>query len=193
MRKFALTSLLLIVTLGTAMPASSSDNNTVGFYFDTAAESNCLETGPYVTVPMYLILTNPDIDAIYGYEFGYAASGSYMIQATALMGAGPIDVAGGEGNHIVGLSDPLSVRSETVLATLSVFVLDENQISFNLHGSVPASVLEEPDLPAVLLADDEIISLPLSTNANLPNSRINGKCNPDIEEGTWDEVKSLYQ
>jgi len=193
MKKFALTPLLLIAVLLTASVAAAADNNTVGFYFDTAAESNCLETGAFVTVPMHLIVTNADFDAIYGYEFGYTGSGSYLIQATSLMGTGAIDVGGSQGNHIVGLASPLTVRSETVLATLSVFVMDENLIRFDLSGSVPRSLPDEPDQPAALLVDSEIITLPLATNENLPSARINGKCNPDIDEGSWDGVKSLYQ
>lgn len=176
-----------------AVAVTTSDEDVLGFYFDTAAGTNCLETSPYVTVPLHLVLSNPAMDAIYGYEFGYTGSGSYMVSDTTLMGSGPIDVGGSAGNHIVGLGSPLSPSGATILATLSVFVMDDNQIQFLLHGADPASIPENPELPVLLLSDGTLINPLLSTPEGIPSARINGQCNPETVEESWDAVKSLYQ
>ena len=191
--KISLFSLVTILFVAGSAPAViNTDNDILGFYFDTAAETNCLETAPYVTVPMHLVLTNPAMDSIYGYEFGYSASGSYLISGTSLMGGSPLDVGGSQGNHIVGLGVPLTPSGATVLATMSVFVMDSKQIRFDLHGSSPASLPDNSELPALLLSDGTIQSTALSTPYGLPNARINGICNPIVEEASWDGVKSLY-
>ena len=178
---------------GAATAALYSDEDILGFYFDAEAESNCLEAAPYVTVPLHLILTEPAVNAIYGYEFGYSVTGSYLVSSTILMGGGPIDVGGSQGNHIVGLAVPLTPSGATLLATLSVFVMNDKQIQFDLHGADPASIPENPELPVLLLAGGTMMNPALSTPEGFPNARINGLCNPESDEGTWDGVKSLYQ
>ena len=186
--------LLTIMFLASSVPiAFSSDEDVLGFYFDAGAESNCLETTAYVTVPLHLVLTEPAMDAIFGYEFGYSVTGSYLISGTTLMGGSPIDVGGYQGNHIVGLGVPLAPDGATVLATLSVFVMDDKQIQFDLHGADPPSIPDHPELPVLLLADSTHQNPVLSVPAGIPSARINGLCNPETDNGSWDRVKSLYQ
>ncbi len=187
--------ILISILLITAAPclASYSDDDVLGFYFDEGAESNCLETAPYVTVPMHLVLTNPAMGTIGGYEFGYSVTGNYMVSGISFKGTSPMDLGGHQGNHIVGLASPITPSGATVLATLSVFVMDNKQIKFDLHGAAPASIPDHPELP-VLLVDDDILKNPvLSSPLGHPNARINGQCNAEAEDGSWDSVKSLYQ
>jgi hypothetical protein len=188
-RIFALLSVLLLPA--NIASAAASDEDMLGFYFDASAETNCLESSAFVTIPLHLVLTNPAMDALYGYEFGYTATGSYMISGTTLSGA--IDMGGSQGNHIVGLSSPLSSNGTTVLATLLVLLLDNKQIRIDLHGATPASLPDNPELPVLLLANDTMINPSLSTSAGSANARINGICNPETVEGSWDGVKVLYQ
>lgn len=183
---------LLFILLPCAASAST-DSNQLGFYFEPGAESNCVEAAPYATVPVYLVLTEPDFDSLYGFEFGFSVEGSYLIQSVTMSGSGPIDVGGSEENHIVGLASPLTINGATVLSTLQVFVMDQNLVRFDLHNADPTSVPDYPNCPAFLLEDDEIIAASLAVPANLPSARINGMCNPETQDGSWDEVKSLYQ
>ncbi len=193
MRSSILFLFAIIFLASTPATALYSDSEALGFYFDTGGGINCLETAPYVTVPVYLVLTNPTMDSIYGYEFGYSISGSYMVSGTSLKGTNPIDVGGSPGNHIVGLSSPLTPSGATVLAMLSVFILDDKQIQFELFGADPSSTPDYPELP-VLAIDYETLRNPeLSSAEGIPNARINGICNPETVEGSWDGVKSLYQ
>ena len=183
----------ILFLIGAGAASADTEDNTLGFYFDVAAEANCLETPAYVTVPLHLVLTSPTMSGIQGYEFGYTGTGSFLVTATELMGSGPIDVGGSAGNHIVGLATPLTPGATTVLVTLSVFVMDDRQISFELHGADPASIPEYPLLPVLLDDGGELFNVALSTGPGQPSARINGKCDPDIDENSWDGVKSLYQ
>lgn len=192
MKNFGWMIVPLLLALVPALAGASSDPNQIGFYFEPGAESNCLETSPYVTVPLYLVLTEPDFDALYGYEYSFSADGSYLIQAVQSAGTGPIDVGGSTENHMVGLATPLRVSGPTVLSTISVFVMDQNMIRFDLSGAVPSSYPDNPTMPALLIEDDEIITTALAVPHPLPAARINGMCNPEEEEGSWDRVKSLY-
>lgn len=185
--------LALLIVLLPAFGLASDESNQLGFYFEPGAESNCVEAAPYVTVPVYLVLTEPDIDRLYGFEYGVSVEGSYLIQSVAMAGSGPIDVGGSQDNHIVGLGAPLNINGATVLSTLQVFVMDQNLIRFDLHNSDPTSVPDAPNCPALLLEDDEIVAAALAVPPNLPSARINGMCNPETEDGSWDKVKSLYQ
>ena len=192
--KISLFSLLTILFLAGIVPvALCSQTDVIGFYFDPGAESNCIESAPYATVPVHLVLTNPAMDHLFGYEFGYTVAGSYLISGTTLMGGSPIDVGGYPGNHIVGLGVPLAPDGATVLATLSVFVMDDQQIQFALHGADPPSIPEYPELPVLLLADYIQQNPVLSVPAGIPSARINGQCNGETDEDSWDGVKSLYQ
>ncbi|MBU8869917.1 MAG: hypothetical protein KOO60_03470 [Gemmatimonadales bacterium] len=189
------TYFLLTVLVMVAIPAVAlhSDEDVIGFYFDAQAESNCLETAPYVTVPLHLVLTNPAMEAICGYEFGYSVSGNYMVSGTTLMGFSPIDVGGGQGNHIVGLAAPLTPHGATVLVTLSVFVMDDKQIQFDLHGANPASITDHPELPVLALGNGTMQNPVLSSPEGVSSAKINGSCNPETDISSWDGVKSLYQ
>ena len=126
--------------------------NDMSIYFDTNADVYEFATSPYVIVPSYVILTNPDFDALSGYEFGYDIVGNYIVSNVDLVGAHGIDPTLVDGNVIAGLATPLPTAAATLLCTLSVFVMDWNPISFTLHGAMPNSV-EGSYLPAVLLPD----------------------------------------
>lgn len=185
--------LLIVSGCGACLAADFTDENVLGFFFDSAAAFNCVEAAPYQAVPVHLLLVNASDSAVYGYEFGYTVSGSYLIQSVDLKGQGAIDVGGYEGNHIVGLASPLTTGTATLLATVSIFIMDDQQVSIELHNSDPASLADASDVPALLYVDDEIVSVVLSTPAGFPNARINGICNPETLEESWDGVKSMYQ
>lgn len=193
MKRWNLALLAVFLLPIAASTATTSDQDILGFYFDAAAESNCVESSAFVTIPLHLVLTNSSTSSLYGYEFGFTATGNYMISGIALNGSSPLDVGGSEDNHIVGLDSPLSASGATILATLSVLVMDANLIRFDLHGADPASIPENPELPVLLLANDTLVNATLSTPPGFPNARINGICDAETVEGSWDGVKSLYQ
>jgi hypothetical protein len=161
MKKLVVLLLASLFVVNVASAVVDPDTNSMGFYMDANADLYEFATAPYVIVPVNVILTNPDFEALFGYEFGYQIVGNHMVSGTALRGTGPIDVGGGPGNHIVGLAAPMATTPATILATLSIFVLDANPISFTLFGATPNSVVGS-NTPAVLLAGDVILKTGVS-------------------------------
>ena len=182
---------LLFANVGFAVV--DPDTNSMGFYFDANADVYEFFAPPFTMVQVYVILTNPDFNALIGYEFGYNIVGNYMLSGTILMGTAPIDVGGGLGNHIVGLAAPMPTTPATILCNLVIFLMDPLPVAFTLSGSVPSSV--GSNLPAVLLVDHVITSIGTSSFVGEPlvNAYINGTGVVDIDEASWGQVKSLYR
>ena len=143
--------------------------NLMGFYFDLNADTPCLEgAAPYSTHNMYLVLTNLQTDAIYGFEAGYTTVGEGLVLSVDFANPAPTDV-GSAGNHIVGFGSPTLAGPDgvTLLATMSVLYMETSMgpLNFLLHGTVPSSI--DPQYPVVFLEGGESIDVCCSSIAQI--------------------------
>jgi hypothetical protein len=200
MKKLVVLILASLLVANIASAVVDPDTNSMGFYFDLNADVYEFVAAPYAIYPCYVMLTNPDFDAVFGYEFGYdvAPLGAFTITGTVLNGTGAIDVGGAPQNHIVGLAAPIATSAATLIATVNVFVLSAEPLSFTLHGATPNSIPGSV-APSLLLAGDQIIPTGLSAGfdeiTGLPNvcAFVNGTGVVATDEASWDQVKSLYR
>lgn len=187
---FAVTAAAIL--LNTAAGAVLDENdNTMGLYFDTDGESDCLEAVPPLSqVPCYIVLTNPTFGELYGFECGLEYGSELVLLDTILAHDQALNVGSG-GNLIVGFGSPTYTDEATLLATLNLMYMDMGgqPTTITLRGAEPASL--DPAYPAVLLADGEL----LSTGIHRPtfNHHLNGICTFDDREAGWDQVKTLYR
>lgn len=198
MKKLVVLILASLFVANVAMAVVDPDTNSMGFYFDLTADNYELSLAAPGSFPAYIILTNPDFDAVYGYEFGFEVVGNMMVMNVINNGTGPIDVGGGVGNHIVGLASPLAATPATLIATVNIFAMDTGSIAMTLKGATPNSVPGSVT-PAVLLAGDVIMAAGLSAGIGedgLPNvcATVNDPGRVvATDEVSIDAVKALYR
>ena len=197
MKKLVVLVLVSLMVASVASAVVDPDTNSMGMYFDVNADVFEFASAAFVMVPVNVIVTNPDFDAIFGYEFGYEIVGNHMVSGTTLMGTGPIDVGGGPGNHIVGLASPLATSEATIITTLQIFVMDALPIHFTLFGAIPNSVVGS-NTPAVLLANDVILATGVSAwdeamGEPVVCAMINDTGVVATDKASWDGVKSMYR
>ena len=193
--------LLCLLFATSASAVIDPDTNSMGFYFDVNADVYEYSTASYVVVPVHVILTRPDFDIIYGYEFSYEIIGNAMVSSRSFYGPylnDPDIVAGWEispGNfRVTGMAYPTSPA--TPLCTLHIFVMDANPSGFELKGAQPNSVPGSVT-PTVLLAGD--VNVPIGVSAGLVDgdtqvcAYINGSGVVASDKASWDSVKSLYR
>ncbi len=195
MKKVIVLLMLSLFVASSAMAVVDPAVNAMGVYFD--ANADVYETTAAVGFcETHIMLTNSEFGAIYGYEFGYVIDGAHMVSGTALIGAGPIDVGGGPGNHIVGLAAPLATGEATILTTLTIFVMDANPIAITLKGALPNS-MEGSVLPNIVAPPGDVLvgcpsSAWLDGNPSVC-AMINGTGVVATDDASWDGVKSLYR
>lgn len=184
-------TLILTAGAGGAPAFGSDDPDMMGFFFDPGAETFCLAAELNANLTGYIALTHPTMDAIGGFEVGYDLTGSALVLTTTFSNPQSLDV-GRPGNHIVGFGAPLACSEVTVLATLSLLYLDPSArpVEITLHGTTPSSL--DPALPTVLLTDDSLQSTGVIRPFNTFSATINGSCG-EVDDATWDRVKSLYR
>jgi len=193
MKKLVILLLSLLVA-SSALAVIDTDADMMGIYFDETADANCITgVAPYSQIPVFVIMTNPSVDAIGGFEFGYELEGEATVLSTTLP-ENNIDV-GYPGNHIVGLGSPLATTEATIVATLNVMYMSTTNtpVSFTLHGSNPSSI--DPALPTILLDGGDLMTLGTSTLPGTMSALINGVCEDVVttDEKTFDNLKSLYR
>ena len=194
-----LTALLVIGAASTVSAVVDPNPNRMSIYFDLEADVYEYTTAPYVTVPVYILLTNPSFAFLYGYEVGVDVEGNYMLAGTDLNGDGPITVGCliiGDG-CVVGLAGPLATSDATLIVTLRIFLMDSDPIRFTLHGTIPSTV-GNPGVPAVLLDGDVILPTYPSVWDEVNGepgvcAAINGTVLSADEATTWDGIKSIYR
>jgi len=149
-------------------------------------------------LPAYIILTNPTFPALYGYEMGVQAEGSFSLVQQRLHGQGPITVGCwiiGTGCH-VGLSGPMTTSEATLLVTLELFILDSEPIRFTLHGASPPSS-GDAGVPAVLLDNDVILPIYPSfwdeVNGEPGVCAVLNGYGVAADATSWDAIKSIYR
>jgi hypothetical protein len=186
---------LLVLVLAISLASSAfavvdPDANSLGFYSDLTADTVLVEGAlPNSMHSVYLILTNPTFDALYGIEYGYDMGGTGFVLSTTFAYPSIVDV-GSAGNHIVGFAGPLPTSEATLVSTMSVLFV-AGPVTFTLTGTVPSSV--DPALPTLLLPGNVLMSSGDSTNIGNVNFAINGIMPVATESVSFDSIKSLYR
>ena len=191
MKKLAmLLTFALIAAASTSFAGLDPDDDMMGLYWDLDGESPCLASSPEPT-NLYLLLTNPTMDSIGGFECGIDMVGTAYLLSATFANPQALDVAAGFQNFIVGFGAPTTCTQNTLLVTLSVMNIGAD-LAFYLHAASPASI--EGVLPVVLLADDSMITLGTSTLPGGMTAQMGANCEPvDTEVTTWGSLKGLYR
>ncbi len=168
----------------------------LGVYFDTAADSAELVTGPNIPFNMHFILTTPSASHILGYEFSYQMNVSAALEGAVFklghtFPPGITDLTmpvydAISGEVIQSWPSPVPTTNAVILMTFQYMLLSP----LTAHLSTgPASVETIPDgLPAYWDG----------TNAYaLDNSgcsgAINDFCGVAVEQESFGAVKALYR
>lgn len=190
---------ILLLSLGAAVAAQAgvvSVPDGMDIYFDPAGTTYEIEQTAFSVVPFYVVLTDPTFDAIEGYEFSYEIAGNVMVTSMQLAGENRIDLHYKDGEHIVSLPQPMDVGAATVLATVSLFLLDAEEVDLTLKGMNPRTA-DGFALPAVTVDGLPRTMTTWSWDAEnevfRPSAVINSCCIQPADEFSWDQVKSLYR
>lgn len=169
------------------------DANSLGLYFDTEGTQMEAWSDPFQPVEMYVVLTRPTFDAIYGLEYGITFDGMFVASVHAVNGGGIIDPPAWD-NFILGWLTPMPVSEATWLVHIGGLYIDATQgpVTFRLHGSIPSSL--PGNLPVALLADGVLQQLTTPVAPGAVCAQINGEEGIIAIEGAyWGAVKSLYR
>ncbi len=186
--------IILITLLATtcAFAIVDPDPNSMGLYFDEGADVYCVDGIAFADqVTVYLILTNPTFDLLYGWEGGIDVVGEAVVLSRNFyhMVCFPGDL---DSMH-VGFGSPSPTEPATPLLALQVLymVQDLGPVDFFLHGAFPSSI--DPEYPSLLLADGVLIMAGLSVDEG-PTAQINGGCTVvSTERISFDRFKSLHR
>ncbi|MCP4291319.1 MAG: hypothetical protein GY780_05730 [bacterium] len=189
----------LIVLMLTLFVATSAfaivdpDADMMGLYFDMDADiPQITGVAPYSTEMMYLVITNPTFEELFGFEAGYLMEGPGQVLNTVFANPQALNV-GSADNMIVGFGSPTLTSDVTLLATISVLYMSATNepVKFTLRGTNPSSV--DPAFPVVLLANGAEIGFGLSASDG-PASGINLVEDVVATQATsFDNLKSLYR
>lgn len=199
---------LLLVCMGiVAGPAAAESPGFMGIYFDAEATTYDLFTSPGV-VETYVCLIEAPFAQIEGFDFQFEIEGNALV-TDAIFPGDEATVLQTGGGYYFDLQQSLAVEPVTVLARLSLFVLDASASYLTLSGleTNPWTAL---DLPNVYLPDGSV--QPVCTaawNSELGEPDYCATINDFIiilpgksyecfglvaaEKQTWDAVKSMYR
>lgn len=184
---------LLMVAAPLAHGIINPEDDVIGPYFDLDADIDCIEGIELNTqFPIYIILTRPTFNELYGFELGLEY-GNNLIKLSETYGNDQALNVGSGNNYIVGFGSPTSTDDATLLMTLSMLHMGtvNSPSIFIVSGSEPSSL--DPAYPSVLLSDGELRSTALHSEFRAFSHLINGRCGFEDEERSWDGVKSLYR
>jgi hypothetical protein len=196
---FVLTAILLTFPV-TALAQIDPDPNSVGVYFDTDGNINCLpvvEPGEYGPGFIYVVLLNSSEDcleiALLLWEFRLEITGPVEVLDYTFIGGG--------NNYLeppdfwVGSDVPYSPWGDVfVLMDISVGILGTEPVEFRI---LPVTEPTIPDYPAIACAEG-VYPVFNSTGYDQDGvanvcATINGGCPVDNEESTWGQVKAMYR
>jgi len=182
------------------LPSTSSatidpDPDSMGFYFDTGAEMPCVDGVENMdTLTIYLILTNPTAQEIFGWEAGYDTVGDIALLSTEINCPSACCMSvGGPQNLIIGFGVPLPTSEALILAEITILYMNEElaPVDFILHGTEPSSL--DPAYPTILLAEGVLQSTGISS-AGGSMAQINGGCSVvSVEPLKFEYIKALYR
>ena len=190
MKKLVVLALLSLLAT-TAFAGLDPDPDMLGLYFDTAGETVCTTAAFISHVNMYVLLTNPTIPSVRGFECSLDKPAGTNSAFTVTFPVANINV-GVAPSIIVGFSVPVPTSAATVMATVDVFVLD-GALDIFLN---PASPESPPlnGLPKVVREDFTIMSVGTSTNGGVA-AQINAPACMvvDNEDASFGAVKALFR
>lgn len=189
---------LTMVMASSAFAVVDPDTNMLGLYFDASADTYCATVAPYGQASLIAMVTNPDFDMLYGFEFSMAIENPATLLILNRTYAQPnnVDVGGSPTNFICGYGAPMATTEATPLVTFTILNTDVTGAPnyFTLGPAVPSSDTSDDPLPMLLLANSQLITVGYSTVDGVHCAAINAAC--DIvatEPMSFDSVKSLYR
>ncbi len=199
--KSCLAVFLLVLVLNPAFAVVDPDPNSLGVYFDLAADANYLDVDPGTVFPVYFSLTNPTWDNIMAFEFGYElvvppGMEGFIFRLATTLPPNSLDIEWHDtlgGDYIVGLGSPYPTSEATVLVEWLFLIVAPMTIDFFLG---PSSVPSLPDgLPVIMNEDNVIMSVGISSgDANIPVAEVNTGHQPvTVQNTSWGGVKSLFR
>ena len=181
--------LMLGLFVSSAFAAVDPDANSVGFYWDTDANTTELAALlPYQS--LYVVLVNPTFDGIKGLEFGIDWDPTTNTCFGFMMPAADWTNYGNNNQVIIGIA---AAYPTTVTTVMGYFVMNATAPTyFTLRGLDSPSI--EGDYPVVVDGNDEMYQIGCSV---LPGEvaatiGVTGVV-VDAESETWGGVKSLYR
>ncbi|MEN8005497.1 MAG: hypothetical protein ABFS42_00670 [Candidatus Krumholzibacteriota bacterium] len=203
MKKMVILALVSLVATS-AFAVLDPDDNMMGVYFDTIAESNCLTTPASVPFNAYIILTNTTAPSINAYELGLdvvvpagmegmifrlASNIADLVVAGVDVGTnGPLG-----GDFIVGLAAPLPAQEAVILHSFQYMLLAVMPVEIFIGASSAPSI--PGDFPVVQNAVGSIL-MQVGQSTGGPDvavATINTGCVVGVEEASFGSVKSLFR
>jgi hypothetical protein len=206
MKKFAIL-LALSMVASSAFALIDEGNSSLGFYFDNQGDVNCFAPTPFVPFTAYVIIANPQVQNMGGFEFSWRFNpqpAAAPIITGFVLPPQALNI-GTNYNVIVGLGGGLITSEATVVASISMIATAA--IPADTYVQVgPATPASHPLHAAYNNFNNpaEIIDLNFSTVdgvANVINAQ--GFVVPGVarmacagpiatESATWGSVKALF-
>ncbi len=186
-----LTIVLLALLAGGAAALEDHELNMMGVFFsptDFVDETTNFDTmgAPFSA---YLVILNPTVDSIGGYECSITMDPSVFVLSVA--GENGWTNFGDNTNHLCGYQVPLPVEVDSaVLATFTLLQPAPIYVEIFLGPSDPASI---PDVPVIANGEnpDDLIACNCTT-ADCMVATLNGNGVIATEIATWTSVKALF-
>jgi hypothetical protein len=187
-RSILLVSFLILLTTA-ASGVSDPRTDVLGLYFDANADLTCRDDG-LIAVPfsVYLIYTNPSVDAIRGFEAGFHVTGDFIL-LSAQWPCGIIWVVDPElDNLYVACAEPIPVGVATPLVRFDLMSLAAGPIEGTFLMDKASGSVQPGDNPHIILPDDSLMEV----NAGHP-AYILYDCGVPVESTEWGSIKSNYR
>jgi hypothetical protein len=161
----------------------------LGLYFDVEAQTRDIDVEAGASFEIYLILTNPTMNSIEGWESAVILTNGNSVTTTEFpVGSQPL--LNGPQDWAVSMTIPMPCNVLTKLAVFTVLSVSDEHATFFL-GNISAPSLAG-DYPSVCLTGGDWTALDLSSeDPSLPVAEVNGST-PD-QKTTWGAVKSLFR
>jgi hypothetical protein len=204
MRTVVAIAALLLATLPRAYADESVDPvpDRIGVYFDVEASANVAWFGPLANVTMYIILTNPSFENIYGWQAAIRGVDPEALHVLNTTITGGSVITGADLQFDVTLETPLVAAPVTVLAAVSGFMWVGNpMVCMSLTGIDDPAI--QDTLPLVFAQQDLPTAIQVAQYyENGIVAAINESqhlAGPDcadlvgVERISWSAVKSSYR
>lgn len=186
----SLISLLFVgLFVSPALAGLDPDTDSMGIYFDTAGNTNCL-SGPLAFVPFnaYLLLMNP-ANVTNSFECSVTRQGApHFVLSTGFPGSGENWCQSPDCYQVGGGANYIVTGDAMLLAQWSIMLASSGDLLFYIRGV-------SGDLPVV--SGDGIPRLcgVASGNVNLPVAGVNdgGNCPVSEQVSSFGSVKSLFR
>lgn len=191
-RRLMIAALLFLAssTLATgSMAGLDPDTDSMGIYFDTGGNNNCVAMNAFTPFPAYLLLMNP-AESINGFacSLNLVSAIEPWILSSELGSGWTDDDESLSGYRVTGPGYPLA--GAVLLCTLSLLVQVPWPLDFYI-GPHPDPSLQ--DWPVILRNGQWVRCGVSSGDVRLPVASVNGSCWVAVEGSTFGAVKSLYR